>query len=96
MKKYDDLAERARSAASLRRRNDAALIRQIAADLPTQAALEAGKVAENSDEEDGAFSHKNKVPNELGSDGCPVDPHNTPAAPTPDTHISSPRPAEHP
>ncbi|AUQ49574.1 hypothetical protein PhaeoP83_01284 [Phaeobacter inhibens] len=88
MKKYHDLAERARSAARLRRRNDAALMKQISGDLPTQAELEAGKTAENSDAEDGAYSHENKVLSETGSDGCLVNPHNTPSAPTPDTHTS--------
>lgn len=89
MKKYHDLAERARSAALTRRRKDAELKQLIIEGLSTPAELQAGKVAENSDANNGSNSHEMKAPDDATKGGCPVDPITTPA-----THIAD-RPTSH-
>lgn len=84
MTKYQKLTERARSAATTRRQNEADLNALITDGLPTPAEVQSGKLAENSSGQNATSAHKTKG-NEGNSDsGCPVDPqsHN-PQAPLP-------------
>lgn len=72
MKKYHDLADRARSAARTRRQNAAELNELVSRNLPTPAELQVGKVADISDAENQAIAQENKAIPEGAETGCLV------------------------
>lgn len=84
MTKYQELAEKARFAAAIRRQRDADLNALITDGLPTPAEVQSGKLAENSSGENATSTYETKG-NEGGEDaGCPVDPQtHTTKAPLP-------------